>query len=195
MKVRNLYKSFGEKQVLHGFSADIADNAITCIMGKSGSGKTTLLNILASLLAADRGSVEGRPDRISFMFQEDRLCDAFSAERNVRLVTGKAVDRAVIADNLRKVGILDQGPVRFFSGGMRRRVALVRTMLYDAPLVLMDEPFKGLDGETKKQAMEYVKQFDGKATILCVTHDEEEARALSARILRMEEANGGNADE
>ena len=195
MRVRNLNKSFGEKQVLRDFSADFADHAITCIMGKSGSGKTTLLNILASLLPADGGSIEGKPDRVSFMFQEDRLCDSFSAVRNVHLVTGKTADTQTIRDNLEEVGIRDPGPVLYFSGGMRRRVALVRTMLYRAPLVLMDEPFKGLDGETKKQAIEYVRKFDGKATILCVTHDEEEARALSARILRMDELNGGETDE
>lgn len=186
LKVENVSKKFGEKKVLAHFSHTFPCG-ITCIMGKSGTGKTTMLNLIASLEKADEGRIEGVPSKLAFLFQEDRLCDAFSALRNVRLVTGRKVPDEVIIRHLQELGVNEQGPVSTFSGGMKRRVALVRTLLYGAPLILLDEPFKGLDGETKKQALSVVRRYADKATILCVTHDEEEVRALGANLLVLDE--------
>ena len=89
--LKNIEKSFDGKEVLKNFSAVFPVGQVSCIMGSSGCGKTTLLNILLGLQSADGGSVEGLPDRITALFQEDRLCEDFSAESNVRLTAARGV--------------------------------------------------------------------------------------------------------
>jgi len=100
----------------------------------------------------DAGQIEGLPDKISAVFQEERLCGPFSALANVRLVTGKSVSHQTIVQHLADIGLSGsmQQPVRTLSGGQQRRVSIVRAMLADSELILLDEPFKGLDADTKK---------------------------------------------
>jgi len=157
--LKNIEKSFEGKEVLKNFNAVFPARRVSCIMGSSGCGKTTLLNILLGLQSADGGSVEGLPDRITALFQEDRLCEDFSAESNVRLTAARGVTREDIAKALAELGLESdiKTPVRELSGGMKRRVAIARTMLAEGGLVIMDEPFRGLDGENRRRAAE----FDG----------------------------------
>ncbi len=180
--LKNIEKSFEGKGVLKNFSATFPACRVSCIMGSSGCGKTTLLNILLGLQKADGGSVEGLPDRISALFQEDRLCEDFSAESNVRLTAARGVSREEIAEALTELGLEGdiKTPVRELSGGMKRRVAIARTMLAEGELVIMDEPFRGLDGENRRRAAEFVlRRLDGR-TLIFVTHDEEDIDLLGA---------------
>lgn len=180
--LKNIEKSFEGKGVLKNFSATFPARRVSCIMGSSGCGKTTLLNILLGLQKADGGSVEGLPDRISALFQEDRLCEDFSAESNVRLTAARGVSREEIAEALTELGLEGdiKTPVRELSGGMKRRVAIARTMLAEGELVIMDEPFRGLDGENRRRAAEFVlRRLDGR-TLIAVTHDEEDIALLGA---------------
>lgn len=180
--LKNIEKSFEGKEVLKNFSATFPACRVSCIMGSSGCGKTTLLNILLGLQKADSGSVEGLPDRISALFQEDRLCEDFSAESNVRLTSARGVTREEIAEALTELGLGSdlKTPVRELSGGMKRRVAIARTMLAEGELVIMDEPFRGLDGENRRRAAEFVlRRLDGRSLIF-VTHDEEDIALLGA---------------
>ncbi len=121
-------------------------------MGPSGTGKTTLLRILLGRETADAGEIEGiAPGEIAAMFQEDRLCPTLSAVQNVALVCKGKVDEKQLAEELSQIlppNSLHQ-PISQLSGGMKRRVALARAMHYPCRMIVLDEPFTGLDQNTR----------------------------------------------
>lgn len=183
--IDNLCKSYGSQKVLQNFSAVIPKGRITSMMAPSGFGKTTLLRILMGLEKADSGEIIGMTNcRLSIVFQEDCLCENLSAYANIRLVTEKPKEQIVRA--LQSVGLADcaDQKVSELSGGMRRRVAILRALLAEYDLLLLDEPLKGLDKDRKHQVIEYIlAQTKGK-TVLLITHNEEEEQAfgVSQRI-------------
>ena len=180
MKIQHLCKSFDGKVVLDHVSLTLESGGTSCLMAPSGRGKTTLLRCIAGLETPDSGQITDLPERIAYVFQEDRLCDGFSAVDNIRLVTGKALGEGEIRRHLEELGLagsLDQ-PVRELSGGMRRRVVISRAVCFGAGLLLLDEPFKGLEDEARQQTADYILRHRGAAAILCVTHDREDAAAL-----------------
>ena len=188
VRLENVSKAFGDKAVLSDFSAEFPEGKITCVMGPSGAGKTTLLNVIAGLLRPDAGTVTGVPGKISFVFQENRLCEDFGAIGNVRMVTGRSMSRKEIAAGLSELlpGEDLRKPVRGFSGGMKRRVAISRAIIYRPDLLLLDEPFKGLDSELKKKAADYIRRAMEGKTVICVTHDEEDVALLGAGLITLE---------
>lgn len=194
IRITNLNKSYGEKHVLSDFSAVFEKGKVTCIMAPSGTGKTTLLRILAGLEKADSGEIDGiRGLRKSMVFQEDRLCDNLSASANIRLVRqrkffGRNKDAEIeISEAMKAVGLIDcaNQPVREFSGGMRQRTALLRALYSDWDILFLDEPFKGLDEQTKEQVIQYTKEKCKDKTVIFVTHDHSEAEALGDIVYEM----------
>ena len=189
LELRGIFKSYGERRVLAGFSHVFPEGRVSCVLGPSGCGKTTLLRLIAGLEAPDAGEILGLPrGGLAMVFQEDRLPPQLDAAACVRCALPKAPDRERrIAAALEALGLGDVGgqPVREFSGGMRRRVALARALLYPAPLVLMDEPFKGLDDATRDRAVACARPLLAGRTVLLVTHDAQDARAFDAEILRL----------
>ena len=185
--IDNLTKSYGDKLALPPFSCILEAGERVCLLGQSGCGKTTLLRLLLGLETPTGGRVTGLPDRISAVFQEDRLCPSFSAVTNLSLALGRQVSKTEIVALLTELGLGDalQKPVRELSGGMQRRVAIARSLLMSADLYLMDEPFKGLDEDTRRTVMDTVLERTQGKTLLIVTHDPEEAAYLGGRILRM----------
>ncbi len=182
--LQNVNKSYENNLVLENFSLTLAPRTVCALMGASGIGKTTLLRLVSGLERADSGEVSAPP--CSFVFQEDRLSPDLSAVGNARLGSKSATAESA-AGMLSLLGLdghLDK-PVRELSGGMRRRVAIARALLSDAPLLLLDEPFKGLDEETKQSVIRVVKKYTEGKTVLLVTHDGEEAKMLSARVLTL----------
>jgi NitT/TauT family transport system ATP-binding protein len=187
--IKNVSKSFGDKIVLRNFSSILYEHQYNFIMGPSGCGKTTLLNILMGFLSPDKGTIIGVPRKKSAVFQEDRLCEPFSAVSNVFMVCSKNTDTQVIKEHLFEVGIKKDSiylPVFELSGGMRRRVAIVRAMLAESDIIFLDEPFKGLDVDTKQSVMQYVKTNSHNKTVIIVTHDTDEVRTLNGNLVRMD---------
>lgn len=189
--LNNICKSFGDKTVLDGLSAAFPKGRNTCIMGPSGCGKTTLLIIIAGLLNPDSGEIINRPDEISFVFQEDRLCEEFSAVSNVKIAAEKHFDLQEISALLERLGIENpKGRVSDFSGGMKRRVAIARALYAPFDLLLMDEPFKGLDGESRDNTAQIIKDYTEGRTVIFVSHDADDAGLLDADILDFSDING-----
>lgn len=182
--VKGLSKSFGSKTVFNNMSAVFPCRELTCIMGPSGSGKTTLLNIMMGLVKADAGTIVGVPRHKSAVFQEDRLCEDFGAISNINMVLGRRADRAVIQRHLESIGLgEDKGRVGDFSGGMKRRVAIVRALMAQSDILFLDEPFKGLDEETRTLAMNYFRTNLRGRTAIMVTHSTQEVRELGGHLL------------
>ena len=187
LKVENLTKRYGGRTVLDGVSFALREG-VTCLMAPSGAGKTTLLRLLLGLEKADGGRVTGLAGRrISAVFQEDRLLPGMDAEGNLRFVLGTAWDEGRAAALLGELGLAAVGekPVRDYSGGMQRRLALARALLIPFDLLLLDEPFAGLDRDNRDRAANCVRRHGAGRTVLAVTHDERDAAALGAEILRL----------
>ena len=178
LRIGNLTKSYEGRTVLSDLSAVYEPGMIYFLAGPSGSGKTTLLRILAGLTMPDSG-VCRTPGACSMVFQEDRLCEEYSAVRNVELVTGdrgkaqRALLRLLQEDELHK-------PCSRLSGGMRRRVALVRAMEADSAYVLLDEPFTGMDDRTRMLAEAYIREMQQGRILIIASHQ----GALSGSVLK-----------
>lgn len=161
-------KAYGEKKVLDAVSITYEAGRTYYLTNPSGSGKTTLFRILCGLENIDAGEISG-PKRYSMMFQEDRLCEECNAVRNVELVTGN--DKAA-SEALGK--LLDTAdlmkPCALLSGGMKRRVALVRAMEAQSDVVVLDEPFTGMDADTIEKAKKYICERQQGRTLIIATH-------------------------
>ena len=184
ISLKNVTLSYGEKKVLDGFSLDLPSDGITCLSGPSGCGKTTLLRVIAGLLPVSGGGVLRGFERPALMFQEDRLLPWLTARENVEAVLQKseyARASALLAD-AGLSGELDTYPAEL-SGGMKRRVALVRALAFGGDFLLLDEPFKGLDGELAGSLSELILQ--SRLPALIITHSELDAQRLGARLLRL----------
>ena len=187
--LRAVTKRFGARTVLDELDLDLVPGGVTALMGSNGSGKTTVGRLLLGLLVPDGGSLHGLAGRRrAAVFQEDRLCDHLTAAGNVRLVLPRG-GRVDAVDHLRRVGLSGDSltaPVRELSGGQRRRVAIVRAVAADADLLVLDEPFTGLDVEAKGQVMEYVRA-GARHTTLLITHDRAEAHWFGAEPVTLPE--------
>ncbi|MBQ9195960.1 MAG: ABC transporter ATP-binding protein [Clostridia bacterium] len=184
--LNDICKSYDGKQVLRHVSLTLSPG-ITCLMGASGRGKTTLLRILLGLETPDAGQIEGVPDRIAVQFQEDRLMETLTVGCNLKAALGRDYDAGKAERCLAALvmpGCLSLS-VSSLSGGMKRRVSLARAMLYPAPLLVLDEPFQGLDEATRQAAIAAVRQSAKGRTALVVTHDARDCENLGGRLVEL----------
>ena len=184
--VSSLSFSYGKTPVFRDFSLEIPGPAAV-LMGPSGCGKTTLLRLTAGLLKPDAGEILGAEGPVSFLFQEDRLLPWFSAEENVAAVL-PGEKRGDAAKWLGKVELPEESFSSLpgnLSGGQQRRVALARALAYGGGLLILDEPFKGLDAGLAKRMIDLI--LEQKRPLLVSTHSAEEARLLGGTVITLPE--------
>ncbi len=192
IEIRNLRKSYKSTVLYDDFSISFEENRISGIIGASGCGKTTLLRVMAGLEPYEAGTVSGMNagDGISFVFQEDRLLPWLNVYKNIELVLRAKMSAEEAEKRITEVlELLDMKKAKDLmpselSGGMQRRVAIGRALAFDSDVLLLDEPFKGLDDKLKNEILNELTVIWGRhhKTIILVTHDLEDAYRLADTI-------------
>lgn len=178
LELVHVSKSYHGRAVLQDVTASYERGRIYYFRSPSGSGKTTLFRLIAGLEEPDcredgstaaQGGIESHGSRISMVFQEDRLCEEYSALVNVDMVTGdREKSRAHLCQLLEEEDL--HKPCRELSGGMKRRVAIARAMAAGGDVILLDEPFGGLDGESRRRTERYIHSHGAGSALLVATH-------------------------
>lgn len=209
LAVRHLYKSFGSNKVLNDFSLLLGDGENLVVLGKSGSGKSVLIKCIIGLLSPDSGAIEvfGKniPDlnhdeldkvraKVGFLFQSNALYDSMTVRQNLEFplrrhwmhVEQQEVNNLVM-DALEDVGLahtVDMMPAEL-SGGMRKRIALARTLILKPEIILYDEPTTGLDPVTGKEIIQLILTIQKKyrSSSLIISHDMNCVRLAADRIV------------
>ncbi|WP_033960370.1 ABC transporter ATP-binding protein [Psychroserpens jangbogonensis] len=210
LEIKNLHKSFGNNHVLNGFNMQLHQGENLVIMGKSGSGKSVMIKCLVGLMEADNGSISLmkkditkltqdaldtlRAD-IGFLFQGSALYDSMTVRENLEFPLRRHYKRfdktsnteALVVKALENVGLLDAIDLMpsELSGGMKRRVALARTLILQPKIILYDEPTSGLDPITAKEIIFLMHdvQKKYKTSSIIITHDVDCARVISDRMI------------
>lgn len=174
LEIKNLYKTFGDKVLFSDFSYKFSDKGIVLIKGASGCGKTTLLKMISGLEKADKGDIILK-GTISFLFQEDRLLDFLNAEENIACVLkGKNKDKLKLARELIKKVMLqgnEKENIQNLSGGMKRRLAFARSIALSSDILLLDEPFNGLDPDSRKVISDIIKEYSLSHLVILISHN------------------------
>ncbi len=190
MIISDVDKKYNDLVVFEKLNLTIKDHEITAILGPSGCGKTTLLNIISKTTDYS-GTIEGNDGKISYLFQSQRLLSNLTVKKNIEYVLRSYLDKQerekVTNDILKKVELTEFAnyyPSQL-SGGMAQRVSIARAFAYDSDIMLMDEPFKGLDISLKKKIIDVFLRLykSDKKTTLFVTHDIDDALIMANRII------------
>lgn len=182
VSLKNVSFAYGDTPVLRDVTWHLPDSGVVCLWGASGCGKTTALRLLAGLEKPDSGAVCGA-GRVSMVFQEDRLLPWRTALENV-LLTGADVKKA--GELLAELGLTveeAQAYPQHLSGGQQRRVALARALAAESDILLLDEPFNGLDEGTWMDVVPLIKKVAETRPVVLVTHIREQIEALKATVI------------
>ncbi|SDS18803.1 phospholipid/cholesterol/gamma-HCH transport system ATP-binding protein [Formosa sp. Hel1_31_208] len=210
LQIKDLRKSFGDNHVLNGFNMELFQGESLVIMGKSGSGKSVMIKCLVGLMEADSGYIRVMHNDITaldqnamdvlradigFLFQGSALYDSMTVRENLEfplrrhtkkfgehINTEKLVHEAL--ENVGLVSAIDLMPSEL-SGGMKRRIALARTLILRPKIILYDEPTSGLDPITAKEIILLMKDIQKKynTSSLIITHDVDCARVIADRMI------------
>lgn len=193
LEIRGISKRMGELPVLEDVSLKVNDGEIVALMGPSGCGKSTLFNLISRLEASDSGSMEGIGDSVACVFQDDRLLPWRTVWENIRLVR-EPEDPAGIQELIDAVGL--KGFEAYYpgqlSGGMQKRCGIARAFYYKGELLLMDEPFQGLDYCLRHEMLSMLLRVWRlhRQSVLFVTHEIDEALAVAGRIIILSKRPG-----
>lgn len=187
IELKNVSFSYDKIKLLDNFNLTVNRGECVQLYGASGTGKTTVARLILGLETADSGSIIV-PQKISAVFQEDRLLVNLDILKNIRLVLSK--EQYQFADKLLKeFGLWNARKKRIstLSGGMKRRVAIIRAIAYGGDALILDEPFNGLDSDNKQIAANIIKRefLDKTKPVLLITHVKEDAQLLDAKIVNM----------
>ncbi len=192
--LKNIHKAFGQLKVMEDFSIDFEEGKVTCLLGPSGCGKSTILKMLSRLDTKYAGNVVGLENmKLSYVFQESRLIPWLTVEENLLYVLEGKLPEDILKERveffLNKVELIAfrNAYPNTLSGGMKQRVSLARAFSMPHDILLMDEPFQGLDDELKDQLMTLLEELIAldKKTVIMVTHDLQEASRLGDKIIRL----------
>ena len=187
--IDRLTLSYGRQQVLKDCSLQVEPGSRVALMGPSGCGKTSLINVSAGLLSPDSGKVSVN-GKVSYVFQEPALFPWLTAVDNINVVLSDRPETLPRAEQLLEaVGLSDcrdKYPHQL-SGGQKQRIAICRALAYGGDILLLDEPLKGLDADTRDQVSALLLQEWTGKTLLLVTHDPSEAQSLCDRVYRWQE--------
>ena len=184
LKIDSVRATYENNTVLNDLSYTFEDKNKYALIGTSGIGKTTLLNILCGIRKADGGTVISDYSRPSYIFQEPRLFPWMTAIENVELVCkDKEKAKDILLSLLKDTNALKNFPNEL-SGGMKQRVSIARALAYDGDIVFMDEPFQGLDAETRQEVRKLVFESLADKTVIMITHDIEDTKYCDV-ILRL----------
>ncbi|MCC2878007.1 ATP-binding cassette domain-containing protein [Lachnoclostridium pacaense] len=191
IELRHITKSYDGLPVLTDISMTFRDGGCYCLMSPSGSGKTTLMRIMMGLETPDEGTVAitpgGKTAAISAVFQEDRLCESFSPMDNVMMCVGRSLKASRVRWEMGKLlpeECLNR-PVSTLSGGMKRRVAVLRALLTPSDILIMDEPFTGMDEELKRSVIAYIREKQDGRILILSTHQEEDVALIGGELVRI----------
>ncbi|MBE6807129.1 MAG: ABC transporter ATP-binding protein [Ruminococcaceae bacterium] len=179
MRLNDVSFAYDALPVCDRVSFLLPENGVTCLWGPSGCGKTTLLRLLAGLEKPTAGAVEG-VERVSMVFQEDRLLPWLTALENVTVTGATEADARAVLTTL---GLCEEEMValpRHLSGGQQRRVALARALAAESDLLLLDEPFNGLDEDTWQNVVPLIAAYAETRPVVLVTHIRPQAESLGA---------------
>jgi len=201
LQLNNVGKTFGGAVALAPVSLSIDEGSFVAVVGPSGCGKSTLFNVIAGLLTPDTGEVRvgdetvtGATGHVGYMLQKDLLVPWRTVQDNITLaarltrrVTDDDRDEARRVAQQYGLGEFLRHYPHALSGGMRQRVAFMRTLVTHQPLLLLDEPFGALDAQTRLEMQQWLLQVwkETGRTVLFITHDVDESIFLSDRILVM----------
>jgi NitT/TauT family transport system ATP-binding protein len=194
--INNISKKFDNKIIFDNFYLPIEENQITSILGPSGIGKTTLLKLITGLANVDSGNIEGLEGKaVSYIFQETRLIPWFTVSENIDFVLMnkfKKEDREQITNKVLSIVEMSHTKNLYpdeLSGGMKQRLSIARAFAYPSDILLMDEPFKGLDIKLKESILTSFKNLwkENRKTVIFVTHDLDESLLLSKYIYLIDE--------
>lgn len=180
--------SYGETVVLQKFTLALPERGILCLFGPSGCGKTTVMRLLAGLEQPSGGQITGLEGAsLGVVFQENRLLPWLTAQENIEAACRKADAEKQARLWLDRVGLAGQEAVfpAALSGGMKRRVAIARALAAEPDLLLLDEPFTGLDEQVRDVVARYILHFARENPVLLITHIEEEWRTLQAACVKL----------
>ncbi len=201
VELSQISQRFGEALALEPTYLSIAAGEFVAVIGPSGCGKTTLFNILSGILSPTSGTVRidgeettGKPGHVGYMLQKDLLVPSLSALENItlgarlhgRVSKQQREEAAQMAAHYGLGDFLDHFP-HAMSGGMRQRVALMRTLAFAKDVMLLDEPFGALDSQTRLEMQQWLLRVwvETGSTVLFVTHDIDEALFLADRVVVM----------
>ena len=181
IKLTDISVNFDKKSVIDNLNFTFEKGTKYAILGESGCGKTTILNVIASLIKPRHGTVEKDKDlKVSYVFQEPRLFEWQTVSENVTMVIDKPKYEAdkIARDLLSKLGLADSLSLypNELSGGMKQRVSIARALAFEPDILLLDEPFRALDNETKDKVADYVFNAMNNKTVIMVTHDESDIK-------------------
>lgn len=187
---KNFSFSYPDKEIYKNFNAVFFGGKINVVLGASGVGKTTLLNALTGLSGFD-GEIENMPKNVSYIFQNDRLVKTISVEKNLDFVLKNAIRDKTARKNaiydmaklLEISDVLKRLPTEI-SGGQAQRVQMARAFLYPSEVMLLDEPFKGLDVSLKTRLIKKFLELWGRdgRTVVLVTHDVYDALLMGDKV-------------
>lgn len=184
VKLENIRLKYSNNTVLDNFSLNVKKEQRVCLFGQSGCGKTSVLKIIAGILTPNGGSISVN-GTVSMVFQDDRLVPNLTVLQNLTLINGNEQKAKEILKRLNIYGKANELPEKL-SGGQSRRVAIARALCKPSDILILDEPFNGIDEENVKTVCEQILKFYRDKTIIMVSHDKAHAELMGAEIIELQ---------